>query len=88
MEAVTASGVQISMGGRGCWLDNRFDERFWRSLKCEVVHLHELADELDAHQVMGFWLSFYNDGWPHSLPSGRKSRMAYERVSTPLARAV
>jgi len=28
-------GVAISMDGRGCWRDNVFVERLWRSIKCE-----------------------------------------------------
>ena len=31
--AVQAAGVLVSMDGRGRWLDNRFVERLWRSLK-------------------------------------------------------
>ena len=33
-------GIQISMDGRGCWRDNVFVERLWRSLKYEEVYLH------------------------------------------------
>ena len=37
-----ATGVRISMDGRGRCLDNIFIERLWRSLKYEAVYLHEL----------------------------------------------
>ncbi len=30
-------GIQISMDGKGCWRDNVFVERLWRSLKYEEV---------------------------------------------------
>ena len=33
-------GIRISMDGRGCWRDNIFVERLWRSLKYEEVYLH------------------------------------------------
>src|ERR1700733_1825459 len=33
-------GIQISMDGQGCWRDNIFVERLWRSLKYEEVYLH------------------------------------------------
>jgi putative transposase len=26
-------GIALSMDGKGCWRDNVFIERFWRSLK-------------------------------------------------------
>jgi putative transposase len=33
-------GIRISMDGRGCWRDNIFVERLWRSLKYKEVYLH------------------------------------------------
>ncbi len=32
-------GIQISMDGKGCWRDNVFVERLWRSVKDEEVYL-------------------------------------------------
>ena len=29
--------IRISMDGKGCWADNVFVERFWRSIKYEEV---------------------------------------------------
>ena len=33
---VAQAGIQISMDGRGRWMDNVFIERLWRSLKHEI----------------------------------------------------
>jgi putative transposase len=33
-------GIQISMDGKGCWRDNVFVERLWKSIKYEEVYLH------------------------------------------------
>ena len=33
LDAVQSAGVEVSMDGRGRWLDNRFIERLWRSAK-------------------------------------------------------
>ena len=33
-------GIQISMDGTGCWRDNVFVERLWRSVKYEEVYLY------------------------------------------------
>lgn len=85
-EVVMASGARVSMDGVGHWMDNVFIERLWRSLKCEAVHLHELADGLEAHQAIGSWMSFYNHCRPHSSLSGHTPRMAYEGTVTPLVR--
>lgn len=33
-------GIQISMDGTGCWRDNVFVERRWKSVKYEEAYLH------------------------------------------------
>ena len=33
-------GIQISMDGKGRWIDNVFIERLWRSVKYEDIYLH------------------------------------------------
>ena len=38
--AIKAAGAQVSMDGRGRYLDNVFVERLWRSLKYEEVYLN------------------------------------------------
>ena len=35
-----AHGIQTTMNGTGCWRDNVFVERLWRSVKYEEVYLH------------------------------------------------
>ena len=37
------AGVRISMDGKGRWMDNRFIERLWRSLKYEAFTLRNCA---------------------------------------------
>ena len=37
---LTEHRIRISMDGRGCWRDNVFVERLWRSVKYEEVYLH------------------------------------------------
>ena len=37
--ALENAGVQISMDGKGRWVDNVFIERLWRSVKHEGVYL-------------------------------------------------
>src|SRR5574338_414715 len=34
-EALSVRGIRISMDGKGCWRDNVFVERIWRSVKYE-----------------------------------------------------
>ncbi len=67
--ALTEAGVRISMGGRGRWIDNRFIERLWRSLKYEAVYLEELDGGRHARQVIASWMTHYNHGRPQRCTS-------------------
>jgi len=40
-------GIRISMDGKGCWRDNVFIERVWRSIKYEEVYLLRISEERD-----------------------------------------
>jgi putative transposase len=57
---LTASGVRISMDGKGRYLDNIFIERLWRSLKYEDIYIKAYASVPEARHGIGAWLSFYN----------------------------
>ena len=65
------AGVRISMDGRGRWIDNRFIERLWRSLKYEAVCLEELVGGHHARRVIASWLEHYNQARPHLALAGR-----------------
>ena len=57
---LAATGVAISMDGRGRFMDNIFIERLWRSIKYEEVHLKAYADAREAQAGIGSWMTFYN----------------------------
>jgi putative transposase len=59
------AGIQISMDGRGRWMDNVFIERLWRSLKHEDVYLKGYADGRELHEGLADWIAFYNNRRPH-----------------------
>ena len=46
LEAVESAGVDVSMDGRGRWIDNRFIERLWRSVKQEDIYVQDYGDGL------------------------------------------
>ncbi len=46
-------GIQISMDGTGCWRDNVFVERLWRSVKYEEVYLQAYDSMSAAKQDWG-----------------------------------
>ena len=70
-------GIAISMDGKGCWHDNVFVERLWRSVKYEEVYLHAYASVPDARAGIGRYLAFYNAGRPHSAHGGRPPDRVY-----------
>jgi putative transposase len=39
VEVLKAQGIAISMDGRGCWRDNVFAERLWKTVKYEEAYL-------------------------------------------------
>ena len=63
--AVEEAGVQVSMDGRGRWMDNRFVERLWRSLKYEDIYLRGYENGLELRQGVGHWFGGYNTDRPH-----------------------
>lgn len=65
IEAVESAGVDVSMDGRGRWIDNRFIERLWRSVKQEDIYPQDYADGLAAQRGLGRWFGEYNTERPH-----------------------
>jgi putative transposase len=70
-------GIALSMDGKGCWRDNVFIERFWRSLKYEEVYLHAYESASQARAGIGRYIEFYNSMRPHSALDGRTPDAAY-----------
>ena len=65
LEAVESVGVDVSMDGRGRWIDNRFIERLWRSVKQEDIYVQDYADGLTAQRGLARWFAEYNNSRPH-----------------------
>lgn len=66
-----AQGIRISMDGRGCWRDNIFVERLWRSLTYEEVYLHGYESVSAATTGISRYFTLYNGRRPHSSPTDR-----------------
>jgi putative transposase len=69
-EVLKAHHIAISMDGRGCWRDNVFVERLWKTIKYEEIYLHAYNSVSDARACIGKYLSFYNQRRPHSEHTG------------------
>ncbi len=57
--------IQISMDGRGRFLDNIFIERLWRTVKYEEIYLKDYETVSDAESGLEAYFPFYNRKRPH-----------------------
>lgn len=74
---LTHHGIQISMDGKGCWRDNVFVERLWKSIKYEEVYLHAYDTVEAAQQGLERYLTFYNQTRPHQALDGQTPDQVY-----------
>ena len=58
------------MDGKGCWRDNVFVERLWRSVKYEEVYLYAYDSVSQAKAGLAKYFTLYNTRRPHSAFGG------------------
>ena len=63
--------IAISMDGTGCWHDNVFVERLWKTIKYEEVYLRAYESVAEAKMHLARYISFYNARRPHSSLDGK-----------------
>ena len=81
-----AAGIQISMDGKGRWVDNVFVERLWRSLKYEEVYLKAYDTVAEARLGIGNYFRFYNRERRHQSLNRQTPEQVYEgSVMWPIA---
>ena len=71
--------IDISMDGKGRWIDNVMIERLWRSLKYECVYLNNLDNMGTAKSQIKSWMDYYNKTRPHSTFDGQTPHEIYLR---------
>jgi putative transposase len=77
------AGIQISMDGKGRWVDNVFIERLWRSFKYEEVYLNAYESMPHARQRIRAWMEFYNQRRKHqSLEKMTPDALYYQSLNT------
>lgn len=64
-------GIDISMDGKGRWVDNVFVERLWRSVKYECVYLQEWDCVSSLRKGLSDYFHFYNNERPHQSLRGQ-----------------
>jgi putative transposase len=77
ISTLKAQGIAISMDGKGCWRDNVFIERFWKTLKYQEVYLRAYETVSEARSSIARYIAFYNSRRPHRAHNGRTPDAAY-----------
>ena len=82
-DLLKGNGIRISMDGKGCWRDNVFVERLWRSVKYEEVYLHAYDTVSAAKAGLQRYFTRYNQFRPHSsLDDKTPDEFYYENLPT------
>ena len=81
---LTSHGIRISMDGKGCWRDNVFVERLWRSVKYEEVYLHAYQSVSEAQTGIARYFAFYNARRSHTALDRQTPDHVYFKSIEPL----
>jgi putative transposase len=74
--------IDISMDGKGRWVDNVFVERLWRSVKHEDVYLRAYETPRQLREGPIRYFNFYNTERRHSALDGRTPDAVYFEQAT------
>ena len=77
IDVLKTRNIAISMDGKGCWRDNVFIERFWKTLKYEEVYLRAYDTVSEARASIARYVSFYNSRRPHTALADQTPDAAY-----------
>lgn len=76
-DALKAHRIQISMDGKGRWVDNVFVERLWRSVKYEDFYLNAYGNIPQTKAGLSAYFKFYNQTRPHQSLDGKTPDEVY-----------
>ncbi len=65
-DVLKAHQVQISMDGKGRWMDNVFVERLWRTVKYEDIYLRGYESPAELRAGLERYFRFYNSQRGHT----------------------
>jgi putative transposase len=75
--ALLSRNITISMDGKGRATDNIAIERFWRSVKCEMIYLNEYGSIASLRNDAHTYMEFYNTKRFHQSLGYRKPMDVY-----------
>ena len=78
IKALRDYNIQISMDGKGRWIDNVIMERFWRTVKQEQIYINPPDNVTELISQVNKFIKFYNYQRPHqSLQYKTPSQIYY-----------
>jgi putative transposase len=72
-----SNGIAISMDGKGCWMDNVFIERLWKSVKYEDIYLKAYGSMVEVRKGLAGYFKFYNEKRWHQSFDRKTPAMVY-----------
>jgi putative transposase len=78
-----AHDIEISMDGKGRWVDNVFVERLWRSVKYEDVYLRAYETPAALRAGLTRYFDFYNTRRRHNALDRRTPDAVYFKQEPP-----
>lgn len=71
-------GIRQSMDGKSRWADNIMIERWFRSLKTELIYVNEFSSPRALRQAIQSYINDYNSIRPHGALDYQTPDMVYE----------
>ena len=84
VSTLSSHEITISMDGKGRWVDNKYIERFWRSIKYEMMHLHDFYNIQEASTAIDEYIKFYNLERPHQSLKYKTPEVKYNELILPV----
>ena len=72
-------GIRQSMDGKSRWADNIMIERWFRSLKTEMIYINEFASPRELREAIGDYIERYNTLRPHEALDYETPQSVYSR---------
>ena len=80
------NNIQISMDGKGCYRDNIFVERLWRTVKYDHLYTKEFNNLKEVRKSLCIWFDWYNQERFHqSLDNLTPDEVYYRNQTIPQA---
>lgn len=84
-ELLRSLGIRQSMDGKSRWADNIMIERWFRSLKTELIYVNEFRSPKELRQAIQQYVSDYNTLRPHEALDYETPEEAYLSCFAPLS---